>query len=160
VREEEIQVEIQIEEQNSGTNCVDCERYKKLGEVCVIEHGKKFLWEYCKDFEHEVELPEYDELMRTVKQDMASERKRMREKKKKEIAIRKKEREQRKSEKLRLKRSKIAKKIWEERRKKEKVGKTIAQKAPDLRTKKSVERTDKSVQPKIPKTASSAKATV
>jgi hypothetical protein len=116
-------MEIQLNEQNSGTNCVDCERYKKLGEVCVLEHGKKFLWEYCKDFEPEVKLPEYDELMKTVKQDMATERSRIREKKKKEIAVRRKEREKKRKEKLRLKRSRVAKKAWKERRKKEKSNK-------------------------------------
>lgn len=113
-------MEIQLNERNSGTNCVDCERYKKLGEVCVLEHGKKFLWEYCKDFEPEVKLPEYDELMKTVKQDMATERSRIRQKKKKEIVVRRKEREKKKKEKLRLKRSRIAKKVWKERWKKEK----------------------------------------
>jgi hypothetical protein len=113
-------MEIQINEQNTGTNCVDCERYKKLGEVCVIEHGKKFLWEYCKDFETEVKLPEYEELMKTVKLDMAKERKKIIEKKKKEIAIRRKEREKKRKEKLSLKRSKIAKRLWRERRKKQK----------------------------------------
>lgn len=103
--------------QTSGTNCVDCERYRKLGEVCVLEHGKKFLWEYCKDFEAEVKLPDYDELMRSVRQDMAMERRKLKEKKKKEIALKRKAREQEKKEKLRLKRSKIAKKVWEKRRK-------------------------------------------
>ena len=110
-------MELQVSEQNSRTNCVDCERYKKLGEVCVIEHGKKFLWEFCKDFQPEVKLPDYDELMKTVKQDMALERKKAIEKKKKQIQLRKKERTQVKREKLRLKRSKIAKKIWEKRKK-------------------------------------------
>jgi hypothetical protein len=114
-------MEIQMNEQNSGTNCTDCERYKKLGEVCVIEHGKKFLWEYCKDFEPEVKLPEYDELMKTVKEDMALERSKIREKRKREIAIRRKEREKKRKEKLRLRRSRIAKKIWKERRKREKL---------------------------------------
>jgi hypothetical protein len=113
-------MEIQMDQQNSATNCIDCERYKKLGEVCVIEHGKKFLWEYCKDFQPEVKLPQYEELMKTVKHDMAEERRKVREKKKKEIANRRKEREKKRLEKIRLKRSRIAKRIWKERRKKEK----------------------------------------
>ncbi len=66
-----------------GTNCVDCERYQKLGEICVLEHGKHFLWEYCRDFEPKVVLPEYNELMRTVRKEMALERK-------KELAAKKK----------------------------------------------------------------------
>ncbi|MHB1909960.1 MAG: hypothetical protein ACYCQJ_13975 [Nitrososphaerales archaeon] len=110
-------MELQVSEKDSRTNCVDCERYKKLGEVCVIEHGKKFLWEFCKDFQPEVKLPDYNELMKTVKQDMALERKKAIEKKKKQIQLRKKERAELKREKLRLKRSKIAKKIWEKRKK-------------------------------------------
>jgi len=110
-------MEINVQsEKNSGTNCLDCERYRKLGDLCVLEHGKKFLWEYCKDFELAVELPDYGELMKSVKQDMAVERKKIREKKKKEVAQRRKAREQAKKEKLRLKRSLIAKKAWEKRR--------------------------------------------
>jgi hypothetical protein len=104
-------------EKNSGTNCVDCERYKKLGDLCVLEHGKKFLWEYCKDFESAVQLPDYTELMKSVKQDMALERKKIREKKKKEIAQKRRARDLAKKEKLRLKRSTIAKKAWETRKK-------------------------------------------
>ncbi len=103
-------------EKSSTTNCVDCERYRKLGDLCVLDHGKKFLWEYCKDFEAAVELPDYGDLMKSVKQDMALERKKIREKKKKEVAQRRKAREQAKKEKLRLKRSMIAKKVWEKRR--------------------------------------------
>ena len=110
-------MEINVQsEKNSGTNCLDCERYRKLGDLCVLEHGKKFLWEYCKDFELAVELPDYGELMKSVKQDMALERKKTREKKKKEVAQRRKAREQAKKEKLRLKRSLTAKKAWEKRR--------------------------------------------
>lgn len=112
-------MEIGINEQNSKTNCLDCERYKRLGEVCVLEHGKKFLWQFCKDFQTDVKLPDYEELMKTVRQDLALQRKKIREKKKKEVAQRKKEREVRKKEKLREKRSRIAKKVWEKRKKKE-----------------------------------------
>lgn len=71
-------------EHDYGTNCRDCERYKILGDVCVVEHGKKFLWEYCKDFEPIVVLPDYKELMRSVRSDMALERKRAKEKKERE----------------------------------------------------------------------------
>lgn len=109
-------MESQLSEQNSGTNCIDCERYKKLGEVCVIEHGKKFLWEFCKDFQAEVKLPDYNDLMKTVKHDMAIERRKIIEKKKRQVDFRRKEREKVKKEKLRLKRSKIAKKVWERRK--------------------------------------------
>ena len=76
---------------DAGTNCLDCDRYKALGEVCVIEHGKKFLWEFCKDFQPQVQLPEYDELMRSVRKDMALERKKQREKKEREKALKEKE---------------------------------------------------------------------
>jgi hypothetical protein len=107
---------VQSENNNNETNCVDCERYRKLGDLCVLEHGKKFLWEYCKDFQASVELPDYDELMKSVKQDLSSERKKIRERKKKEVAQRRKAREQAKKEKLRAKRSLIAKKVWEKRR--------------------------------------------
>lgn len=112
-------MEIQLNEENSGTNCKSCGRYGKLGEVCVVEHGKKFLWEFCKDFEAEIKLPDYNELMQTIKLDMAAERKKIRDRKQKEIALRRKEREERRKEKLRLKRSRIAKRIWKERRKKQ-----------------------------------------
>jgi hypothetical protein len=104
-------------ERNSGTSCVDCERYKKLGDLCVLEHGKKFLWEYCKDFESAVQFPDYTELMKSVKQDMALERKKIREKKKKEITQKRRARELAKKEKLRMTRSTIAKKAWERRKK-------------------------------------------
>lgn len=112
-----MEIELGAGEQNSKTNCVDCERYSKLGEVCVLEHGKRFLWEFCKDFQSKVDLPEYDELMKTVKHDLAQERKKVREKKKKEIAQRRKEREKIKQERLKERRSRIAKKVWEKRRK-------------------------------------------
>jgi hypothetical protein len=84
-------MESEITEENSGTNCLQCERYKKLGDICVIEHGKKFLWEYCKDFEAEVVLPDYKELMSSVRKDLAAERQKARDKKKREKSRRKKE---------------------------------------------------------------------
>src|SRR5487761_1671078 len=88
-----------------GTNCVDCSRYKTLGEVCVIEHGKKFLWEFCRDFQPEVKLPEYDELMRTVKKEMAVEREKSRQKKKRERTLRRKELEEKRKAKKKAKRA-------------------------------------------------------
>lgn len=94
-----------------GTNCVDCARYKTLGEVCVIEHGKKFLWEFCRDFQLEVKLPEYDELMRTVKKEMAIERKKVRQKKKRERTLHQKEMEQSRKAKKKAKRAALKEKI-------------------------------------------------
>src|SRR5487761_485903 len=88
-----------------GTNCVDCARYKTLGEVCVIEHGKKFLWEFCRDFQAEVKLPEYDELMRTVKKEMSIEREKVRQKKKRERTLRRKELEEKRKAKKKAKRA-------------------------------------------------------
>ncbi|HKW04313.1 MAG TPA: hypothetical protein VJN71_03340 [Nitrososphaerales archaeon] len=88
-------MEIQETSGESGTNCLECERYKTLGEVCVIEHGKKFLWEFCRDFQPEVKLPEYDELMRTVRKDIALQRVKEKQKKKRERALKQKELEQR-----------------------------------------------------------------
>jgi hypothetical protein len=84
-------MESQITQENYGTDCMNCERYKKLGDVCVVEHGKKFLWEFCKDFEAEVLLPDYKELMSTVRKDLAAEKKKIQQKKKRERALRKKE---------------------------------------------------------------------
>lgn len=86
-----MKLESGIVEENTGTNCNDCERYKNLGDVCVIEHGKKFLWEYCKDFEPEVVLPDYKELMSTVRKDLAAERKKLVNRKKRERAIKRHE---------------------------------------------------------------------
>lgn len=94
-----------------GTNCVDCARYKTLGEVCVIEHGKKFLWEFCRDFQAEVKLPEYDELMRTVKKEMAIERKKVRQKKKRERTLRQKELEENRKSKKKAKRAALKEKM-------------------------------------------------
>lgn len=56
--------------------------------------------------------------MKTVRQDMALERKKVREKKKREVVAKRKERDRIRKEKLSLKRSKIAKRVWEKRRKK------------------------------------------
>lgn len=151
-------MEIETSKQTSKTNCVDCDRYKQLGEVCVIEHGKKFLWEYCKDFQAEVKLPDYNDLMKAVKHDMAFERRKIKEKKKKEILARRKVREREKKEKLRLKRSKIAKRVWEKRRKKMAQGDS---KKRNNRLKERVLKSkDSTDQAKTPRTASSAKATV
>jgi hypothetical protein len=85
-------VETTSAQEKPGTNCLECEQYKKLGDVCVIEHGKKFLWEFCRDFEPEVKLPDYKELMSDVRKSLAIERKKKQEKKKREIRLRKKER--------------------------------------------------------------------
>jgi hypothetical protein len=82
---------------DSGTNCVNCERYKSLGEVCVIEHGKKFLWEFCRDFQPEVVLPNYEDLMRTVRKEISTERKKMREKRKRELLLKRKQREEKRT---------------------------------------------------------------
>ena len=70
--------------QDYGTNCNDCERYRQLGDVCLVEHEKKFVWEYCRDFVPQVVLPDYKELMRSVRQDRALEKQKLREKKERE----------------------------------------------------------------------------
>lgn len=101
-----------------GTNCVECERYKKLGDVCVIEHGKKFLWEYCRDFVPRVVLPEYKELMRTVKQEQALERQKVRDKKEREKKKRQKERLEKKEQKRKDRRNRL-RKIREKKRREE-----------------------------------------
>lgn len=98
-----------------GTDCKDCERYRKLGDVCVIEHGKKFLWEFCRDFVPLVKLPDYNELMRTVRQEQALERQKTREKKQRERKKKLKEtleqKEQKKKERrARLRRIRLRKK--------------------------------------------------
>ena len=90
-----------------GTNCVDCERYKKLGDVCVIEHGKKFLWEFCRDFVPKVVLPDYNDLMRTVKQDQALERQKVKEKKERERKKKLKERTEKKELKRKERRARL-----------------------------------------------------
>ena len=88
-------------ERDYGTNCRDCERFKRVGEVCVIEHGKRFLWEYCRDFEARVELPDYNELMKTVRQEHAALRQKEREKKEREKKLKLKERQTKKEQKRR-----------------------------------------------------------
>ena len=88
-------------ERDFGTNCMDCERYKKIGEVCVLEHGKNHLWEYCRDFVQQVKLPEYDELMLSLKRDMAIQRQKERERKERDRRQKQREREARKEEKRR-----------------------------------------------------------
>lgn len=90
-----------------GTNCVDCERYKKLGDVCVIEHGKKFLWEFCRDFVPKVVLPDYNDLMRTVKQDQALERQKVKERKERERKKKLKERMEKKELKRKERRARL-----------------------------------------------------
>jgi len=105
-------------QQDYGTNCKDCELYKKLGDVCVVEHDKKFLWEYCRDFVPQVVLPDYRELMRSVKHDQALERQKLHEKKEREKKKKKKERLERielnkkeRRARLRRKREKEKKKL-------------------------------------------------
>ena len=88
-------------QQDYGTNCKDCERYGKLGDVCLIEHGKKFFWEFCRDFVPKVVLPDYKDLMRSVRQEQLLERKRLKEKKIREK--RKKQKEKQEREALRKK---------------------------------------------------------
>jgi hypothetical protein len=105
-----------------GTDCRQCQRYKTLGDVCVVEHGKKFLWEFCKDFEPEIVLPDYKELMRSVRTDMATERRKEKEKKQRERRKKQKEREaaqeeRRKNRRVRLARKRRLEKKREERRK-------------------------------------------
>ncbi|MHB8566108.1 MAG: hypothetical protein ACYC7D_10765 [Nitrososphaerales archaeon] len=117
--------EIIVENQNAvgardyGTNCLDCERYKRVGEVCVLEHGKRHLSDYCRDFEPKVELPDYNELMQSVKQDMALQRVKERGKKEKEKKIRLKERAVRKEEKRRMRISRARKRYLAKEKKKE-----------------------------------------
>jgi ATPase subunit of ABC transporter with duplicated ATPase domains len=124
---------VSVSAHDYGTNCKDCERYQKLGDVCVVEHGKKFLWEYCRDFTPLVRLPDYKDLMRTVKQEQAQERQKVREKKERERKKKLKERmvkkEQRKKERrARLRRVRERKKKLEEKKAKRLAGKE--QKAP------------------------------
>jgi len=104
--------------QDYGTNCKDCQRYQKLGDICMLEHGKKFQWEYCADFEPLVVLPDYKELMRSVRADHALERKKLKEKKEKEKRKKQKEREEKKELK-RKKRRAMLRKRRERLRKKE-----------------------------------------
>ena len=116
-----------------GTNCNDCERYKKLGDVCLIEHGKKFLWEYCRDFVPQVVLPEYNELMRTVKQEQAIERQKVREKKERERKKKQKERLEKKEQKRKERRNRLRrvreKKRREDLKRQERVAKKKGEKS-------------------------------
>ena len=57
--------------QDYGTDCKNCERYQKLGDVCLVEHGKKFSWEYCRDFDPRVVFPDYKDLMKSVRMDQS-----------------------------------------------------------------------------------------
>ena len=95
--------------QDYGTNCKDCERYRKLGDVCVIEHGKKFLWEYCRDFEQQVVLPDYKDLMRSVREDQALERKKEKEKRERDRKKKLKERAEREEERKKKHRARLRK---------------------------------------------------
>ena len=87
-----MQKENVLGERDFGTNCKDCERFQKLGDVCVLDQGKKFLWEYCRDFVPSVALPDYRELMKSVKEEQAEERRKLKEKKEREKRKRLKER--------------------------------------------------------------------
>jgi hypothetical protein len=95
--------------QDYGTNCRDCQRYQKLGDICMIEHGKKFQWEFCRDFEAMVVLPDYKELMRSVRADHALERKKLKEKKDKDKRRRQKEIEEKKELKRKKRRAMLRK---------------------------------------------------
>lgn len=94
-------------EHDFGTDCKDCERYQKLGDVCVIEHGKKFLWEYCRDFVPQVVLPDYRELMKTVKLEQADERRKLRDRREREKRKKLKERLERKAQKKKERRARL-----------------------------------------------------
>jgi hypothetical protein len=111
-----------------GTDCRQCERYKTLGDVCVVEHGKKFLWEFCKDFEPEIVLPDYKELMRSVKNDMATEKRKEKEKKQRERKKKQKVREALKEEKRRKKRARLARKRRLEKKREERRKARLAKK--------------------------------
>jgi hypothetical protein len=122
--------------QDYGTNCKDCERYQKLGDICMIEHGKKFQWEYCRDFHPLVVLPDYRELMRSVREDHALQRKKEKEKREKEKRQRIKEkaekealRKKKRRAMLRKRRERLKKKAAREQLKAEKLTKTQARDA-------------------------------
>ena len=91
--------------QDYGTSCADCEHYQKLGDICMIEHGKKFQWEYCRDFVPQVVLPDYKELMRSVRTDQALERRKEKDKREKEKRKKQKEREEKKELKKKKRRA-------------------------------------------------------
>jgi hypothetical protein len=96
--------------QDYGTDCRNCDRYKKLGDVCLIEHGKKFTWEYCRDFDPQVVLPDYKDLMKSVRLDQALERKKVKEKKEKEKRKKLKEKKEREELKRKKRRARQRKK--------------------------------------------------
>jgi len=75
----------------------------------MIEHGKKFQWEYCGDFEPAVVLPDYKELMRSVRADHALERKKLKDKKEKEKRKKQKQREEKKELKRKKRRAMLRK---------------------------------------------------
>lgn len=106
---ERMQKSERILTQDYGTSCSDCERYQKLGDICMIEHGKKFQWEYCRDFVPEVVLPDYKELMRSVREDHALERQKEKEKKEKERRKRLKESAEREEERKKRRRAMLRK---------------------------------------------------
>ena len=116
--------------QDYGTSCSDCERYRKLGDICMIEHGKKFQWEYCRDFVPEVVLPDYKELMRSVRADRALERKKENERKDKEKRKRLKEksekeelRKKKRRSMLRKRRERVKQKLLKEKQRAERKAK-------------------------------------
>lgn len=102
-----------------GTDCRDCERYQKLGDVCVVEHDKKFLWEYCRDFVPKVDLPDYRQLMKTVRNEQSEERRKLREKKEREKRKRHKERLELKALRKKERRARL-RRLREKRKLKEK----------------------------------------
>ncbi|MDA4129358.1 MAG: hypothetical protein OK457_01175 [Thaumarchaeota archaeon] len=104
-----MQKENSVVVQNYGTDCRNCERYAKLGDVCVVEHGKKFLWEYCRDFDPKVVLPDYNDLMKSVRKDQALERKKLKEKKEREKRKKQKERMEREELKRKNRRARLRK---------------------------------------------------
>ena len=105
-----MQKENGIVAQDYGTDCRNCERYLKIGDVCLVEHGKKFAWEYCRDFDPRVVLPDYKDLMKSVRLDQALERKKLKEKKEKEKRKKLKEREEREELKRKKRRARLRKK--------------------------------------------------
>jgi hypothetical protein len=93
----------------------------------MIEHGKKFQWEYCRDFVPMVVLPDYKELMRSVRADHLLERKKAKEKKEKEKKQRQKERAEKEDlrkkkhrARLRRRRERLKEKLLREKLKAEK----------------------------------------
>ncbi|MFI5419870.1 MAG: hypothetical protein ACHQ1H_02770 [Nitrososphaerales archaeon] len=95
--------------QDYGTDCKNCERYQKLGDVCLVEHGKKFSWEYCRDFDPRVVLPDYKDLMKSVRMDQALERRKLKDKKDKEKRKKLKEKKERDELKKKNRRAKLRK---------------------------------------------------